>query len=98
MLSVVECLLSANEDVEEALEAAVLTGDPQPFLPQPYIRLEAEHATLIMTTTIGPLKLSTWGQMLRALRTFLDRWEYVGLRFVIEEYGLRVATGALAGR
>lgn len=97
-LSVVECLLSANQDVTEALEAALRAGDRQPLLPQPYIRFEAEHAALTMTTTIGPLKWLTWGQMLKALRMFLSRWEYVGLRFVIEEHGLRVATGALAGR
>ena len=98
MLSVVECLLPATEDVEEALEAAIDAGDPQPLLPQPYIRIEAEHATLTMTTTIGPLKWLTWGQTLKALRTFMETWDYVGLRFVVEERGLRVATGGLAGR
>ena len=97
MLSVVECIIAATEDVEEALEAALRTGDYQPLLPDPYVRLEAEHATLTMTTTHGLLKWVTWGQTLKALKTFLDRWEYVGLNFLIQEHGQRVATGALTG-
>ena len=98
VLSAVECILFATEDVAEALDAAIRAGDPQPLLQQTYIRLEAEHATLSMRKINGQLKWVTWGQTLKALRLFLDRWEFVGLRFVIQEGGLRVATGVLAGR
>lgn len=40
----------------------------------------------------------TWGQTLKALREFGDRWEWVGLRFVVVVEGVRVAVGELGGR
>ena len=98
MLPTVECILSATEDVAEALLDALHTGDLEPLLPQKYIRIEVEYATLTMTTSDEHLSWVTWGQTLKALRLFLDRWEYVGLMFVIEERGVRVAVGLLLGR
>ena len=73
-------------------------GDLDPLMRQSYLRIDAEHATLVMATVDGQLKWVTWGQTLKALTGFLYRWEFVGLRFVVVEEGVRVAVGVLAGR
>ena len=46
----------------------------------------------------GQMKWVTWGRTLKALTRFLYRWEFVGLRFVVEEKGARVGVGVLAKR
>ncbi|KAF6238078.1 hypothetical protein HO173_003712 [Letharia columbiana] len=95
-LSALECILSATEDVETALEASV--RDPDRLVRQHYVRVDAEHASLIVATVDGRLKWVTWGQTLKALTRFLHRWEFVGVGFVVVEGGVRVAVGRLAVR
>ncbi len=65
---------------------------------QRYVRIDAEHASLLMASVEGRMDWVTWGQTLKALREFGDRWEWVGLRFVVVVEGVRVAVGELGGR
>lgn len=95
-VAALECLVFASEDVESALEAAVLEGRPDPVMRQQYVRKEAAHATLVVSSVEGRLKWITWSQTLKALTQFLYSWEIVGFGFVIEVEGVRVAVGGLA--
>ncbi|KAL9076986.1 MAG: hypothetical protein Q9161_000619 [Pseudevernia consocians] len=97
-LSAIQCILAATEDVAVALEAALRDHDPDRVVRQRYVRIDAEHAWLIMEPIEMQMTWVTWGQTLKALREFLYRWEFVGFRFVVEEEGVTVAVGELSGR
>lgn len=96
-LAAIQCILSATEDVETALEAALRDADPDSAVRQRYIRIDAEHATLVVALADGQMKWTTWSKALKALTAFLYAWEFVGLRFVVVEAGAVVAAGVLAG-
>ncbi len=91
----VECMLAANEIVSIALAAALHDGDPDRVVPQDNIRTDAQHASLIVAPINRRLKWATCSMALKALRTFLNRWEYVGVTFVVEEEGVSVGIGEL---
>ncbi len=96
-LSTLECILSASEDASTGIERALEDDDPL-RMPVRYIRMDAEHASLIITNNDWRMKWTTCAQTLKALTVFMERWDYVGLKFVVVEDGVRVGVGILAGR
>lgn len=97
-LYAVEVMLVANEDIRAALVDALREHDPDRLMPQGYLRVDAMHASLVVTTIDRQMKWVTCSQTLAALRAFLGRWEYIGLSFAVEVEGARVGMGVLAGR
>ena len=97
-LSAIECLIEATEDVQTALIEALRDRDPNRVVPLRYIRLDAQHGSLVIRPIDRQLKWTTCAQALQALRLFLNTWEFVGLNFDVEVEGVKVAEGVLAGR
>ena len=98
LLSVIECLIEMNENIQDALIEALRDRDPNRVVPLRYIRKDAQHAFLIVRPINGQLKWSTCAQALQALRLFLNTWEFVGVNFDVEVGGVKVAEGVLAER
>lgn len=97
-LYAVEVMLVANEDIRAALVDALRDHDPDRLMPQGYLRVDAMHASLIITSIDMQMKWTTCSQTLAALRAFLVGWEYIGLSFAVEVEGARVGFGVLARR
>ena len=97
-LSAVEAMLVINEDIRAELVDALHDLDPDRLMPRGYMRVDAEHASLTITTIDGQMKWVTCSQTLVALRVFLVRWEYIGLSFTVEVEGAKVGIGVLASR
>lgn len=96
--STLQCILAVTQDVETALEAALRDKDPGRLVPYGILRINAKHASLIITSIDDQMKWTTCGLALKALMGFLNDWEYVGLKFVVWVEEVRVAVGLLAAR
>ena len=96
--STLQCILSLTQTVETALEGALRDNDPRRVVPYRVLRINAQHASLIITTIDDLMKWTTCGLALKALTGFLNDWEFVGLKFVVWVEEVRVAVGVLAAK